>query len=110
AKIAGEMVSLAVVENCASVVWPDHIHAAVILPDPKKGEQIVLLTEEPKPKQEDLQSWARNHGVPELAVPKRILSVDTIPVLGSGKVDYVTLNDTALDLINTAEAEKKAAE
>ncbi|RFB05245.1 AMP-binding protein [Parvularcula marina] len=110
AKISGEMVSLAVVENCAGVVWPDSLHAAVILPDDKKGEQIVLLTEEPSPKPETLKDWARNHGVPELAVPKRVLHVPDIPVLGTGKVDYVRLNAMAEDLIATAEAEKAAAE
>lgn len=110
AKISGEMVSLAVVENCAGVVWPDSLHAAVTMPDPKKGEQIILLTEEPSPKPEDLQIWARNHGVPELAVPRRILHVQDIPVLGTGKVDYVRLNAMATDLIAAAEAEKRAAE
>ncbi|MEM9989469.1 MAG: AMP-binding protein, partial [Pseudomonadota bacterium] len=105
AKIAGEMVSLAVVENCASVVWPDHIHAAVIMPDPKKGEQIILLTEHPDPKAENLQDWARSHGVPELAVPRRVLSVPDIPLLGTGKIDYVSLNAKAEELIAQAEEE-----
>ncbi|MEM9740324.1 MAG: AMP-binding protein, partial [Pseudomonadota bacterium] len=44
AKIGGEMVSLAVVENCASAIWPDFMHAAATLPDPRKGEQVVLLS------------------------------------------------------------------
>ena len=110
AKISGEMVSLAVVENCASVVWPESLHAAVILPDPKKGEQIILLTEEENPRAETLKDWARAHGVPELAVPRQVLHVDELPVLGTGKVDYVTLNSMAEELVAAAEAEKKAAE
>ncbi|MCI5044813.1 MAG: AMP-binding protein [Aquisalinus sp.] len=95
AKLGGEMVSLAVVENCASVVWPDFLHAAVILPDPKKGEQIILMTECQDPDRSLLLSWAQSHGVPELAVPRKILSVDDIPTLGSGKVDYVLLTSMA---------------
>ena len=110
AKISGEMVSLAVVENCASVVWPDSVHAAVILPDDKKGEQIVLLTEEETPDRTALLDWAQSHGVPELAVPKRVLHVADIPLLGTGKVDYVTLNQQAEDMIAEAEAHKQAAE
>lgn len=110
AKIAGEMISLAVVENCASVVWPESLHAAVIMPDPKKGEQIILLTEEEEPRSDLMKDWVRSHGVPELALPKRILHVDHIPVLGTGKVDYVKLNEIAADLIEASEAEKKAAE
>lgn len=110
AKIAGEMVSLAVVENCAGVVWPDHQHAAIILPDPKKGEQIILLTDEPEPRMEELQAWARNHGVPEIGLPRRILHVADIPVLGTGKVDYVKLNEQAAALIAAAEHERRAAE
>lgn len=103
AKISGEMISLAVVENCAGVVWPDSLHAAVIVPDDKKGEQIILLTEEPSPRSETLKDWARSHGVPELAMPKRILHVPDIPVLGTGKVDYVRLDMMTQELISNSE-------
>ena len=95
AKIGGEMVSLAVVENCASAVWPDNIHAAAILPDPKRGEQIVLLTDRRDAPRGLLLAWAQSHGVPELSVPKKIISVDEVPVLGTGKIDYVSVKNLA---------------
>ncbi len=88
AKIGGETVSLAVVENCASALWPDYAHAAVTIPDGRKGEQIVLVTTCPDAQRTDLIGWVHNHGVPELAVPRRILQVDSVPVLGTGKTDY----------------------
>ena len=88
AKIGGEMVSLAVVENCASALWPDNMHAAIAIPDGRKGEQIVLLTDCPDANRSDLIGWARNHGVPELAVPRQILIAEAIPLLGTGKIDY----------------------
>ena len=37
AKIGGETVSLAVVENCAAALWPDNAHAAVAVPDRAQG-------------------------------------------------------------------------
>ena len=88
AKIGGEMVSLAAVENCAAAVWPDHMHAAVTLPDPKKGEQVVLLSEAPEASRGPILTWAQSHGVPEISVPRRVFKVAQIPVLGTGKVDY----------------------
>ena len=88
AKIGGEMVSLAVVENCAAAVWPDHMHAAVTLPDPRKGEQVVLLSEAPEASRGPILAWAQSHGVPEISVPRRVFKVAQIPVLGTGKVDY----------------------
>ena len=88
AKIGGETVSLAVVENCASALWPDYAHAAVTIPDGRKGEQIVLVTTCPDAQRTDLIGWVHNHGVPELAVPRRILQVESVPVLGTGKTDY----------------------
>ena len=97
AKIGGEMVSLTVVENCAANVWPDYMHAATTLPDKRKGEQVVLLTEYPDAKRSDLLVWAQNHGVPEISVPKKVISVDAVPVLGTGKLDYVSLNKMAKD-------------
>lgn len=98
AKIGGEMVSLAVVENCASAIWPDNMHAAATLPDPRKGEQVVLLSDCPDANREDILSWAQNHGVAELSVPKKIFLVDEIPVLGTGKLDYGAIQKKAKDL------------
>ncbi len=103
AKIGGEMVSLTVVENCASAVWPDNDHAAAIVPDPKKGEQIILLTDRKAPARADLQSWAQSHGVPEIAVPRKIFSVDEIPVLGTGKTDFRAVTAMAETLIRQPE-------
>jgi acyl-[acyl-carrier-protein]-phospholipid O-acyltransferase/long-chain-fatty-acid--[acyl-carrier-protein] ligase len=88
AKIGGETVSLTVVENCASALWPDYAHAAVAIPDGRKGEQIVLVTTNPDAARQDLIGWVRNHGVPELAIPRQILHAGDIPVLGTGKTDY----------------------
>ena len=88
AKIGGEMVSLAVVENCATSLWPDHLHAAASVPDPRKGEQIILITENEAANRPDFLAFAQNHGVSELAVPRRVLKVEQVPVLGTGKIDY----------------------
>lgn len=101
AKIGGEMISLAVVENCATSVWPDNLHAAAILPDDRRGEQIVLVTDCKSPDRALLVGWAQNHGVPELAVPKKIVVVDEVPVLGTGKLDYVAINRLAEDGVRT---------
>ena len=97
AKIGGEMVSLTVVENCASALWPQNTHAAAIVPDPKRGEQIVLLTDYPDAKRADLMRWAQTHGVPEISVPKKVISVPTVPILGTGKLDYVAVTKMAKD-------------
>jgi acyl-[acyl-carrier-protein]-phospholipid O-acyltransferase/long-chain-fatty-acid--[acyl-carrier-protein] ligase len=98
AKIGGEMVSLAVVENCASAICPDNMHAAASLPDPRKGEQIILMSDTDDISRQDMLAWAQNHGVPELAVPKKVYKVDEIPVLGTGKIDYGAVQKMALKL------------
>jgi acyl-[acyl-carrier-protein]-phospholipid O-acyltransferase/long-chain-fatty-acid--[acyl-carrier-protein] ligase len=95
AKIGGETVSLAVVENVAAALWPDNAHAAVAVPDGRKGEQIVLLTDAKEARREELIVWARNHGVSELSVPRRVVIVDSIPLLATGKTDYVTVQKMA---------------
>lgn len=95
AKIGGETVSLAVVENIAAALWPDNAHAAVAIPDGRKGEQIVLITDAKDVRREDLIGWARNHGVSELSVPRRVLAIEDIPLLATGKTDYVTVQKMA---------------
>ena len=91
AKIGGEMVSLTAVEGLASAVWPEARHAVVSIPDSRKGEKLVLVTDRGDADVARLAEWARSHGAPELAVPKKIMRVGELPVLGTGKTDYVAI-------------------
>ena len=88
AKIAGEMVSLGAVEELALNTWPNERHAAIILPDPKKGEQVVLVSEFEQASRDDLLKAARASGIAEIMVPKSVKTVNELPLLGSGKTDY----------------------
>jgi len=90
AKIAGEMVSLTVVEALANAAWPAADHAVVSIPDGRKGERLVLLTTEPNAAREPLAREARVKGVTELCVPAAFLPVERLPLLGTGKIDYVS--------------------
>lgn len=88
AKVAGEMVSLGAVEDLAARTWPDRRHAAVTLPDVKKGEQVVLVTECAEATRDALLQTARAEGISEIMVPKVIITVEQLPLLGTGKTDY----------------------
>ena len=87
AKIGGEMVSLAAVEALASGLWPQAQHVVVSLPDERKGEQLVLVTDEADADRSALLAHAQAEGFPELWVPRALLVVTSIPVSGTGKVD-----------------------
>jgi acyl-[acyl-carrier-protein]-phospholipid O-acyltransferase/long-chain-fatty-acid--[acyl-carrier-protein] ligase len=87
AKIAGEMVSLAAVEDEAARLWPGVGHAVIALPDARKGEQLVLLTEQVGADRAQFLAHAQAAGLTELMVPRTILAGTKIPLLGSGKVD-----------------------
>jgi acyl-[acyl-carrier-protein]-phospholipid O-acyltransferase/long-chain-fatty-acid--[acyl-carrier-protein] ligase len=91
AKIGGEMVSLAVVEELAEALWPGHLHAAIALPDEKKGEKIVLATQFREAQRSALAKQAQQRGYGELYLPKDIWFRKDMPLLATGKVDYPTL-------------------
>jgi acyl-[acyl-carrier-protein]-phospholipid O-acyltransferase/long-chain-fatty-acid--[acyl-carrier-protein] ligase len=95
AKIGGEMVSLTAAEDLASAVWPDGRHAVISMPDKKKGEKLILVTDRTDADVAPLVAHAQTIGAPELAVPRRILKVTEVPVLGSGKTDYVAIQRMA---------------
>jgi len=95
AKIGGEMVSLTAVEGLAQGAYPEGRHAVVSIPDTRKGEKLVLVTDCQDAQVSTIAEWARNTGAPELAVPKKILRIKEVPVLGTGKTDYVSIQKMA---------------
>ena len=97
AKVAGEMISLEVVERIAASAAPAFMHAASSRADAAKGEALVLFTTDPTLKREQLSAAAKSLGLPELAVPRILKTITDIPLLGSGKTDYVQLKKMAED-------------
>ena len=95
AKIAGEMVSLTAVEELATLTWPGFNHAAVSLLDDKKGEKIILITDNKDALRKHFQEQVKKDRHGELYLPKKVLLAEELPVLGTGKTDYVTLTQMA---------------
>jgi acyl-[acyl-carrier-protein]-phospholipid O-acyltransferase/long-chain-fatty-acid--[acyl-carrier-protein] ligase len=77
-------------------LWKDHKHAVVNIPDAKKGEQIILLTEHGAATRDELVRYFRAEKIAELAIPKKIITVALLPVLGTGKADYQKAKAIAL--------------
>ena len=88
AKIGGEMVSMTAAEALVASVWPGELVAVVAVPDARKGEQLVLVTARVDAEIGPVLAAARTRGIPEIMVPRTVLRVDAVPLLGTGKVDY----------------------
>jgi len=93
AKVGGEMISLTAVENFVSKVWPDFVHGIISQPDPKKGEQLILVTDYAKADRSQLITAAKEKGFGELGLPRTIIHVEKMPLLSTGKVDYQALKN-----------------
>ncbi|HEY1753594.1 MAG TPA: AMP-binding protein [Caulobacteraceae bacterium] len=91
AKIGGEMVSLTAAETLAASLWPDARHAVIAEPDSRKGERLVLVTDQIDASVAALLAHAQALGATELSAPRKIVKVAEIPVLGTGKTDYVAI-------------------
>jgi acyl-[acyl-carrier-protein]-phospholipid O-acyltransferase/long-chain-fatty-acid--[acyl-carrier-protein] ligase len=95
AKIGGEMVSLAAVEMLAAELWPDALSAVAALPDMRKGERLILFTQQAGATRSEFLTFARSKGASELMTPAEIVVMEKLPLLGSGKVDNVSLTNIA---------------
>jgi acyl-[acyl-carrier-protein]-phospholipid O-acyltransferase/long-chain-fatty-acid--[acyl-carrier-protein] ligase len=95
AKVGGEMVSLSAVEGLASELWPFAQSAVVTLPDPRKGERLILVTTQKDAARDALIREAKNKGASEMMIPSEVIVVDKLPLLGTGKADYPAIAEFA---------------
>lgn len=93
AKIGGEMVSLSAVEEVLQEKYPDIKLAVISIQDEKKGEQLVLFTEAENMDSKELLDYFKTKHYSELWIPKKILTKQEIPILGTGKTNYVKLRE-----------------
>jgi len=98
AKLAGEMVSLGLVEGeIRKILGEEDQIAITAIPDEKKGEKLVLLLEG-EIELEILKEKIKSLGMNPLFVPSEFYKVDALPKLGTGKADFKGLKKLALTL------------
>jgi acyl-[acyl-carrier-protein]-phospholipid O-acyltransferase / long-chain-fatty-acid--[acyl-carrier-protein] ligase len=91
AKVGGEMISLAAVEMLAAELWPDNISAVAAVPDARKGERLILVTDKQGATRSEFLAYARAKHASELMFPAEVVILDKLPLLGSGKVDNLAI-------------------
>jgi acyl-[acyl-carrier-protein]-phospholipid O-acyltransferase/long-chain-fatty-acid--[acyl-carrier-protein] ligase len=89
-KIAGEMVSLEVVDKIVGFCT-DKLFATSSRPDINKGEQIVLFTLDDTLTKDKIRTVIAEKNQSNLMMPNEIRLITEIPLLGAGKIDYVKL-------------------
>ena len=95
AKVSGEMVSLAAVEDAlagAFTCFGLRCQVAILTrPEEDKGEVLIAVTNEPKLTLDDIRDTIKGKGLTNLSVPLEVKVVKEIPKLGTGKVNYQEL-------------------
>ncbi|WP_299179618.1 acyl-[ACP]--phospholipid O-acyltransferase [uncultured Neptuniibacter sp.] len=99
AKLGGEMISLGEVERQVRILvgQQERPLVAVNLPDSRKGEKVVMLIEGAVDEKEIRQQLVDGK-MSALLRPSAFYPVAAIPVLGSGKIDFVRAREMAIEL------------
>ncbi|MBP1933831.1 AMP-binding protein [Ammoniphilus resinae] len=97
AKVGGEMISLQLVETLAAQCYDHPEVSAVTVPDSRRGERIYLFTTKQEDRLEVLRNWLQQHHYSAMLIPAKVIAVHQLPLLGSGKTDYVTLKQWAIN-------------
>ena len=88
AKIAGEMLSLAAIEEMLISIDTEFNYAAICVEDDKKGEKIILFTTNRNINRELISKTCKDMQLSELYIPKIIVLLKDLPVLPTGKLNY----------------------
>lgn len=95
AKIGGEMISLAAVESYINQASPEGHHVVVAVADERKGEQLILVTNDESLSRHTVKEAAKAAQVSEIMVPRTVILVEEMPVLGTGKTNYPAVQKIA---------------
>ena len=95
AKVAGEMISLAKIELWVETLWPHNQHCVCSVSSPRKGEKLVLVTDHTEADKLTMRRHILAAGGTEIMVPDELIHVGELPRLGSGKLDYASLQKLA---------------
>jgi acyl-[acyl-carrier-protein]-phospholipid O-acyltransferase/long-chain-fatty-acid--[acyl-carrier-protein] ligase len=66
--------------------------AVLAVPDARKGERLIMVTTRVGATRAEVQKWMKDYGATELMHPSEIITLEALPLLGSGKTDYVELD------------------
>jgi len=93
-KIGGEMVSLVRIEDTLEKLLPKDAQCCVVdIPNSIKGAKIIAVTTVPLDEEAIIKQLAQQ--LPAIAMPKKFLVWDTLPKMGSGKIDFRTISEIA---------------
>jgi acyl-[acyl-carrier-protein]-phospholipid O-acyltransferase/long-chain-fatty-acid--[acyl-carrier-protein] ligase len=97
AKISGEMVSLAAVEEALAGAFPQYGQRCTVAvlsqPDADKGERLVAVANDARLTVDDMRQALLLRGLPALCVPREVVYLRELPLLGTGKVNYRELQN-----------------
>lgn len=93
AKIGGEMISLAAVEEALNECWPDAKHAVLMMDSGKHGDTLTLVSSTPDLKRDEVHQRLTELGMAEIAIPRKVIYMEDIPLMVTGKIDYVNLEE-----------------
>ena len=105
-KIGGEMVPHILIEQeIAKILEEDQsdeldvLCAVTAVPDPKKGERLIVLHKPMKKSVREIMDRLQAAGLPNLFIPSAdgFILVDKIPMLGTGKLDLQAVKQLALE-------------
>jgi len=96
-KIGGEMVPHMKIEEVINAALGSAASVVTALPDEQRGEKLVAFYAQNGMPKEELWEKLNHSELPKLWIPKRenIYMVDSLPLLGSGKVDLKTVKAMA---------------
>lgn len=70
--------------------------SSISLPDSKKGERIILFTTAKEASKNSLRNFLIQNKQSMLLLPASLEIVEKLPLLGSGKTDYVEIMNMAI--------------